>query len=107
MPSTLEAGIPGVDLTLTIDASLQLAVEREVYAAWVADRAKSVSAVVLDPYTGEILAQATYPSYDANDYAAIAKRTRAVPRPGRRRRSTSRAPSSRWSSRPPSSKSAL
>jgi len=69
---TLEAGSPGVDLTLTIDASLQLAVEREVYAAWVADRAKSVSALVLDPATGEILAQATYPSYDANDYGATA-----------------------------------
>ncbi|HYN48761.1 MAG TPA: penicillin-binding protein 2 [Candidatus Nanopelagicales bacterium] len=72
---TLEAGSPGVDITLTIDASLQLAVEREVYAAWVADRAKSVSAVVLDPATGEILAQATYPSYDANDYAAIAAKS--------------------------------
>ena len=43
-------------------------------SAWVADRAKSVSAVVLDPYTGEVLAEATYPSYDANDYAAIASR---------------------------------
>ncbi len=69
---TLEAGSPGVDVTLTIDASLQLAVEREVYAAWVADRAKSVSAVVLDPATGEILAQATYPSYDANRFGSIA-----------------------------------
>jgi cell division protein FtsI/penicillin-binding protein 2 len=41
-------------------------------SAWVADRAKSVSAVILDPYTGQVLAEATYPSYDANDYAAIA-----------------------------------
>ncbi len=70
--TTLEAGSPGVDVTLTIDASLQLAVEREVYAAWVADRAKSVSAVVMDPDTGEILAEATYPSYDANAYGATA-----------------------------------
>ena len=70
--TTLEAGSPGVDVTLTIDASLQLGVEREVYAAWVADRAKSVSALVMDPATGEILAAATYPSYDANDYGAVA-----------------------------------
>ena len=28
--------------------------------------------VVMDPYTGEIYAEATYPWYDANDYAAIA-----------------------------------
>ncbi len=68
----LEAGSPGADLTLTIDASLQLALEHEVYAAWVADRAKSVSGVVMDPASGEILAEATYPAYDANDYQAIA-----------------------------------
>ena len=69
---TVDAGTPGVDLSLTIDASLQLALEQEVMSAWVADRAKGVSAVILDPYTGEVLAEATYPSYDANDYASIA-----------------------------------
>ena len=51
---TVPAGTPGADLRLTIDASLQLAVEQEVLAAWVADRAHSVSAVVMDPYTGEV-----------------------------------------------------
>ncbi len=65
-------GIPGEDLRLTIDASLQLKVEQELLAAWVADRAKRASAVVMDPYTGEVYAMATYPSYDANDYKAIA-----------------------------------
>jgi cell division protein FtsI/penicillin-binding protein 2 len=67
-----DPGLPGVDLRLTIDAGLQLAVEQELLAAWIADRAKSVSAVVIDPYTGEVYAHATYPSYDANDYRAIA-----------------------------------
>jgi len=67
-----EAGTPGTDLRLTIDAGLQLRVEQELLAAWIADKAKRVSAVVLDPYTGEIYAEATYPSYDANDYKAIA-----------------------------------
>ena len=68
-----EAGTPGEDLRLTIDASLQLAVEQELLAAYIADDAKSVSAVVLDPYTGEVYAQATYPSYDANTYREIAE----------------------------------
>ena len=66
------AGIPGADIRLTIDAGLQLVVEQEVLAAKVADRAKRVSAVVIDPYTGEIFAQASYPSYDANAYRSIA-----------------------------------
>jgi stage V sporulation protein D (sporulation-specific penicillin-binding protein) len=67
-----DEGAPGEDLRLTIDAGLQLALEQEVLAAWAADKAKSVSALVMDPYTGEILAEATYPSYDGNDYRAIA-----------------------------------
>ncbi len=68
----VEPGAPGAELTLTVDASLQLRLEQEVYAAWVADRAASVSAVVMDPTSGEILAAATYPSYDANAYRTIA-----------------------------------
>ena len=67
-----DPGAPGEDIRLTLDAGLQLAVEQEILAAWAADRAKSVSAVVMDPYTGEILAEASYPSYDGNDYSAIA-----------------------------------
>jgi cell division protein FtsI (penicillin-binding protein 3) len=69
---TVVPGVPGEDIRLTIDAGLQLALEQEVMAARIANGAKSVSAVVLDPWTGEIYAEATYPSYDANDYAAIA-----------------------------------
>ena len=67
-----DPGLPGEDLRLTIDAGLQLAVEQELMAAWAADNAKSVSAVVMDPYTGEVLAESSYPSYNGNDYRAIA-----------------------------------
>lgn len=68
----VEPGVPGEDIRLTIDAGLQLALEQEVMATYIADGGKSVSAVVMDPWTGEIYAEATYPSYDANDYAAVA-----------------------------------
>ncbi len=68
----VDPGQPGADLRLTIDASLQLQVEKELYAAWVADKAASVSAVVLDPATGATLAWASVPGYDANDYQAVA-----------------------------------
>jgi cell division protein FtsI/penicillin-binding protein 2 len=67
-----DPGLPGDDVRLTIDAGLQLAVEEELMAAWAADNAKSVSAVVMDPYSGEILAESSYPSYNGNDYRAIA-----------------------------------
>jgi len=67
-----DAGTPGTDLRLTIDAGLQLDLEQELFGAWLADSAVAVSAVVMDPYTGEIYAEGTYPSYDGNDYKAIA-----------------------------------
>jgi stage V sporulation protein D (sporulation-specific penicillin-binding protein) len=72
--TTIEPGYPGQDLILTLDASLQVAVEQELLASWIADRALRVSAVVMDPYSGEVYAYASYPSYDANDYQAIASR---------------------------------
>jgi len=65
----LETGVAGVDIHVTIDAGLQLRLEKELYAAWVTDRAKRVSGVIMEPDTGEILAWASVPGYDANDYA--------------------------------------
>ncbi|MEA2536759.1 MAG: hypothetical protein QOF11_993 [Chloroflexota bacterium] len=68
----LSPGVAGSDIRLTIDTNLQLAAEQEVLAAFTADRAVSVSAVVMAPRTGAILAMASYPSYDANQYRTIA-----------------------------------
>jgi cell division protein FtsI (penicillin-binding protein 3) len=67
----LDPGQDGRDVTLSIDASLQLQLEKELYLAWTADKAKRVSAVVMDPRTGEILAWATVPGYDANDINGV------------------------------------
>ena len=68
----IDMGTPGQDIRTTIDAGLQLQTEQEIFAAWLADRAKAVSAVVMDPKTGALLAEASYPSYDANDYGQVA-----------------------------------
>jgi cell division protein FtsI/penicillin-binding protein 2 len=69
---TVDPGVPGADIRLTIDAGLQLALEQEVMAARIADGAASVSAFVMDPWTGEVYAEASYPTYDANAYATVA-----------------------------------
>ena len=57
---------PGTPITLTIDERLQFAAERELAAAVEAHQAKSGSVVVMNPYNGEILALASYPTYDPN-----------------------------------------
>jgi len=65
----------GGDVQLTIDASLQLRLEKELYAAWVADRAQRVTGLVMNPYTGEIMAWGSVPGYDANAYSDVAQRS--------------------------------
>lgn len=63
----------GQDLVLTIDGSLQVALEEELLATWIADGAKRVSAVILDPWTGEVYAEGSVPGYDANAYGTEAR----------------------------------
>jgi len=65
--------VTGGDVRLTIDASLQLRLEKELYAAWVADRAPRVTGLIMDPDSGAILAWASVPGYDANEYADTAE----------------------------------
>jgi cell division protein FtsI (penicillin-binding protein 3) len=57
---------PGVSLTLTIDERLQFVVERELAARALVTKARSGSAVVMNPQTGDILALASWPTYDPN-----------------------------------------
>ncbi|MDE2058315.1 MAG: penicillin-binding protein 2 [candidate division NC10 bacterium] len=77
-----EAGeTQGADLHLTIDEVIQYITERELEAAVTHSGALSGSAIVMDPFSGEILALANYPTFDPNAYAeasAFARRNRAV-----------------------------
>jgi cell division protein FtsI (penicillin-binding protein 3) len=70
--TVVDPGAPGEDVRTTIDAGLQLQVEQEVFSTWIADEAKTVSAIVMDPKSGAILAEASYPSYDANLFGQVA-----------------------------------
>ena len=72
---------PIFELTLTIDEVLQYIAERELQRAVERSQAKAGSVVVMDPWTGEILALANQPTFDPNNYkkaGSFAKRNRAV-----------------------------
>jgi len=71
----------GGSLELTIDQHLQFVVERELKAGVEAARADGGTAVAMDPYTGEILAMASWPTFNPNQYAGTSEgalRNRAV-----------------------------
>jgi cell division protein FtsI (penicillin-binding protein 3) len=72
---------PIFDLTLTIDEVLQYIAERELKRAIDRSRAKAGTAIVMDPWTGEILALANVPTFDPNNYrkaSSASRRNRAV-----------------------------
>ena len=72
---------PGHDLHLTLDATVQHIVERELAKAVEERGAKRGSVIILDPETGGVLAMASYPTFDPNDfgsYPAESWRNRAI-----------------------------
>ena len=58
---------PGQTVSLTIDQTIQHLTEQALSAAVGRARARSGTAIVLDPRTGEILALANAPAFDPND----------------------------------------
>jgi cell division protein FtsI (penicillin-binding protein 3) len=56
----------GTPVTLTIDERLQFVAEKELARAVEAHHAASGSVVVMNPNNGQILAMASYPTYDPN-----------------------------------------
>lgn len=59
----------GADVTLTIDPYLQAIAEEELSKGVIKSRAKGGWAVLMDPYTGDILALAQYPFFDPEKYS--------------------------------------
>ncbi len=57
----------GVPLTLTIDSRIQFAAERELAKGVEEHHARTGSVIVMNPYNGEILALANYPTFDPNE----------------------------------------
>jgi cell division protein FtsI (penicillin-binding protein 3) len=61
----------GASIELTIDGVLQHEVERELAAGIAENRAEGGVAVVMDPWTGEILAMASEPDFNPNVYGKV------------------------------------
>ena len=72
----------GATIQLTLDIVLQDMVERALEHGVSAARGRAGTAIVLDPWTGEILALANTPGFDPNDRASTTA-------PGRRNRAVS------------------
>lgn len=71
----------GYDLELTIDEVIQYIAERELDNSFRVNKAKGASIIVMEPHTGEILAMASRPTYDLNEYSKVDKeqvRNRAI-----------------------------
>jgi stage V sporulation protein D (sporulation-specific penicillin-binding protein) len=77
----VKPAVPGSNVQLTIDSYLQFVAEHALATQMRAFHAQDGTAIVMDPYTGEILAMANLPDFDPNKFwkfSQDARRDRAV-----------------------------
>ncbi len=60
------AAVDGSDITLTVDSVPETYLEKALQGLWNTSRGTTVSGIILDPSTGEILAEASYPNFNLN-----------------------------------------
>ena len=65
----IEPDVQGEDIALSIDSRLQYIMYRELASGGITNNARSATAVAIDVKTGEILAMASWPSFNPNDSA--------------------------------------
>ncbi len=61
----------GVDLVLTIDRSVQFMACQKLKESVEVMKADSGSVIIMDPYTGAIIAMCVYPDFDPNNYQEV------------------------------------
>jgi len=79
--NVIKPALPGQNVELTIDSYLQFVTEQALEKQVRAYHAANGTAIVMDPWTGELLAVANYPDFDPNrfwKYGDDARRDRAV-----------------------------
>jgi cell division protein FtsI/penicillin-binding protein 2 len=67
--TVLTEPVDGADLRLTIDAGVQHLLEEAIHDTYRTNNAQGATGLIMDAETGAILAMASYPSYDANEFA--------------------------------------
>lgn len=67
--------IPGSSAVLTIDLDIQAIAEEELGEAVESAGAAGGAAIVMDPWTGEVLALATRPGFDPNEFRRYPEKT--------------------------------
>ena len=65
--ATYVPAIPGLNVKLTVDSQIQLVVEQALNNVMREQLAKSATAIVMNPKTGEIVALSSKPSFDLNN----------------------------------------
>jgi cell division protein FtsI/penicillin-binding protein 2 len=70
VPQRQTPAIPGSNVTLTIDANIQYWVEQGLARTIKEMDADGGTVIVMDPQTGAIMAMASLPSFDPNNYAS-------------------------------------
>jgi len=73
----------GVDIYLTVDRVVQEKVQELLAAKVQSTRANSGVAIVMDPFSGEVVAMAQYPTFDPNAYADAYEMVPTSSDPGR------------------------
>ncbi len=73
LSSGMDMEAKGNDLFLTIDEGLQYIVEKELEKAMTKWNSVAASAIMIDPFTGEILALANKPAYNLNNAGSANK----------------------------------
>jgi cell division protein FtsI (penicillin-binding protein 3) len=66
----------GASLVVTIDSGIQFAAEQAISEAVTQSQARSGAAILLDPSDGSVLAMATAPGFDPNDYGRFSPEAR-------------------------------
>jgi len=58
----------GSDISLTIDIEIQEILQYQLKKAFIKNNAKSANGIIMDPFSGEIIAMASIPDFNLNSY---------------------------------------